>query len=194
MSHEATSLPAEPALVSLAMSQPLLAAVTAETEAPLWTATRIDVARRMWSKGIAEAGILTALNRLAGAPHTDAQALTALARRLCWPRPQQRMPMLRLTTRDGFPSMAERQAMELAFANNVVELPLDDAVAWGRANGIIRGTEESEVALMERINKARAQWCIPQFRINRRLSALPPPPPPPAPPQARKALRRRRRA
>ena len=144
MSHEATTLPAQPPLRSLPMPERRLSA--AEQEPPLWTATRIDVARRLWCKGVAEDDIVAALNRLAGASHGNPQALIALARRLCWPRPQQSLGMLRLTTRDGSPSLAERQAVDLAFVNDVVELPMADAAAWGRANGVVRGTNEPELA------------------------------------------------
>ncbi len=194
MSHEATSFPAQPVLHSLVMPEQRLSARAASLEPPpLWTATRIDAARRLWCKGIAEADILVALNRLAGAPHTDAQALVALARRLCWPRPQQALPVLRLTTRDGLPSMAERQALEGALDSDVVELPMADAIAWGRANGVPRQVDEPDATLLARINKARAQWSLPLFRASRALS-LPPPPPPPPPPVVkprRRASRRR---
>lgn len=194
MSHEATTFPVQPVLRSLAMPEHRLSVRAASLEPPpLWTATRIDSARRLWCKGVAEADILATLNRLAGAPHTDAQALTALARRLCWPRPQQALPMLRLTTRDGLPSLAERQALEGALNNDVVELPMADAVAWGRANGVPRQVDESDALLLIRINRARAQWSLPQFRISRALH-IPAPPPPPAPPVVkprRRASRRR---
>ena len=196
MSHEATTLSAQPALRSLVMPEQRLSARAASLEPPpLWTATRIDVARRLWCKGVAERDILATLNRLAGAPHTDAQALIALARRLCWPRPQQALPVLRLTTRDGLPSLAERAALEGALVNDVVELPMADAVAWGRANGVPRQVDEPDAMLLIRINKARAQWCLPQFRASRALN-IPLPAPPPAPPEVVKPKRRasRRRA
>ncbi len=192
MSHEATTLPAQPPLRSLPMPERRLSA--AEQEPPLWTATRIDVARRLWCKGVAEDDIVAALNRLAGASHGNPQALIALARRLCWPRPQQSLGMLRLTTRDGSPSLAERQAVELAFVNDVVELPMADAAAWGRANGVVRGTNEPDSLLLPRINKARAQWSLPLFRITRAITANPASPPAPVPPlqpERKKPSRRR---
>ena len=195
MSHEASSLPAQPVLRSFAMSEPPVAgADDTHDQLPLWTATRIDMARRLWTKGVAEPEILAALNRLSGAPHTNPQPLIALARRLCWPRPQQKAPVLRLTTRDGWPSQAERQALELALVHDVVELPLEDAVAWGRANGVVRQAGERDAELIGRINQARAGWNVPQFRVTRSLPAAAPPSPPPAPPPAPARTRGRRRA
>ncbi len=194
MSHEPTTFAAQPPLRSLAMPEHRISTRAGSLEPPpLWTATRIDVARRLWCKGVIEADILATLNRLAGAPHTDAQALVALARRLCWPRPQQALPVLRLTTRDGLPSMAERQALEGALDIDVVELPMADAIAWGRANGVPRQVDEPDAVLLVRINRARAQWSLPQFRISRALHvpAAPPPPPPPVVKPKRRASRRR---
>lgn len=135
---------------------------------PAWTPARIDLARRMWGKGIEEGDIAQAINRLPGARDLPAEAVADLALRLRWPGPKQaRLPAMP-ATRDGSPSMAERQAAELAAALGYVELPLEDALLWGRTNGVPRQPAEPEAALLARINRARANFGLPRFRITRR--------------------------
>lgn len=150
------------------VSQRIAIAADGDADAPpFWTPARIDLARRLWGKGADEGDILAALSRLPGPADLNAQAIGALARRLCWPGPkQERRPALPLT-RDGAPSMAERQAAELAYALDFVELPMEDAAAWGRANGVVRMDGEADAALLARINRARAGFRLPRFRITR---------------------------
>jgi len=141
----------------------------AERDAPpFWTPARIDLARRMWSKGTDEADIVVALRRLPGPVEMTAQAIAALAHRLCWPGPKQAARPDALVSRDGLPSMAERQAAELARTLDTVDLPLDDALAWGRANGIVRLKTDTDADLLVRINRARAGYSLPRFRVSRR--------------------------
>jgi hypothetical protein len=143
-----------------------MAANDAEQPA-LWTPARIDLARRLWCKGMNEADILVAINKLPGAVQPNGQAIAALARRLCWPRPERSGLCAVPTTRDGSPSIAERQAAELARAQEFVELPMAEAAAWGRANGIPRMDAEPDAALLLRINRARTQWRLPRFSVTR---------------------------
>jgi len=135
---------------------------------PFWTPSRIDAARRLWSKGVDEEGIIVALRRLPGPPEMDPQAITDLARRLCWPGPRQTARPSLLMSRDGLPSMAERAAAELARTLDVVDMPLVDVLAWGRANGIVSLKTETEAELIARINRARAGYSLPRFRVSRR--------------------------
>lgn len=168
MNHVPTIFAAPPDS-RLATSQVLSGATHSEHDAPpFWTPARIDLARRLWSKGAEEADILVALVRLPGPPDLCAHAIGALARRLCWPGPRQPPRPLVLVSRDGLPSMAERQAAELARTLDVVDLPLEDAVAWGRANGVGRQDAEADAALLLRINRARATFRLPRFRVTRR--------------------------
>lgn len=139
-----------------------------DPDPPFWSPSRIDLARRLWSKGVDEEDILTAINKLPGATTLNAAAITALARRLRWPGPKSPPQTLVLVTRDGTPSIAERQAAELARTLEYVELPMEDAIAWGRANGVTRSTGEAEAAVLLRINRARATWRLPRFRATRR--------------------------
>jgi hypothetical protein len=145
------------------------AAPFAEADAkPFWTPARIDLARRLWAKGLDEPAILAAISRLAGPPACGIEDIGALARRLRWPGP--RLPPLppALLTRDGAPSIAERQAAELVRALNHVELPLEDALAWGRANGVTGAEGEPIALLLQRINLARKRFGLPRFRVSRR--------------------------
>ncbi len=156
MNHVATSLSVR------------AAAPFAEADArPFWTPARIDLARRLWAKGLDEMAILGAIARLAGPPAPGAEDIAALARRLRWPGPRQPPLPPALVTRDGAPSIAERQAAELVQALGHVELPLEDALAWGRANGVPCGKGEAVAALLVRINAARRRFGLPRFRISR---------------------------
>jgi hypothetical protein len=171
VSHLATVLPVRSAVTDNGqVPKPGFAPVPAsEPEAPpAWTPARIDLARRLWSKGVAEGEILRAINRLSGARNLSAEAVADLARRLRWPGPHQPRPTMMPATRDGLPSIAERQAAELAETLDIVELPLEDAVAWGKANGVPRQADEPDAALLVRINRARAAFGLPRFRISRR--------------------------
>lgn len=144
------------------------AAPFAEAEAkPFWTPARIDLARRLWAKGLDEAAILGAISRLAGPPAFGVEDIGALARRLRWPGPRQPPLPPALVTRDGAPSIAERQAAELVQALSHVELPLEDALAWGRANGVPCAQGEALAVLLQRINQARKRFGLPRFRISR---------------------------
>ena len=157
MNHVATSL-------SIHAAAPF-----AEADAkPFWTPARIDLARRLWAKGLDEAAILGAISRLAGPPACGIEDIGALARRLRWPGPRQPPLPPALVTRDGAPSIAERQAAELVQALNHVELPLEDALAWGRANGVPCPPGEATAVLLQRINLARKRFGLPRFRISRR--------------------------
>ena len=146
----------------------------AELDAPpSWTPARIDLARRLWSKGVDDAEIVIAITRLPGANDLNAQAVADLAQRLRWPGPKQARLGGLPATRDGSPSIAERQAAELAAALDWVELPMEDAVAWGKANGVVRSVTEPDPALLQRINRARAGFGLPRFRITRHEPAVP---------------------
>lgn len=167
------AVPSEAGLVSRRGFVPSGSTDTEEREAegaPFWTPARIDTARRMWSKGTNEENIILALRRLPGPQEMTAQAIAALATRLCWPGPRQMARPNLLRSRDGLPSMAERQAAELARTLDVVELPLEDALAWGRANGVAphKTAPETDTELLARINCARAGFSLPRFRISRR--------------------------
>ena len=170
MSHLATIQPARSAMLEAGRPAPRAfpAAPAGDRDPPpVWSPARIDLARRLWGKGIDEAAILAAINALSGAPLPGPQAIVALARRLCWPGPRQKRLPLTLATRDGSPSIAEREAAELAHSYDFVELPMQDAVAWGTANRIARVAAESDAALLARINRARAGWGLPCFRVTR---------------------------
>lgn len=167
MSHVATFV-ADPPGVSL-VSAHAPAVLQAERDAPpFWTPSRIDLARRLWAKGIDEAAILMSLRRLPGPAELNGQTIAALAERLCWPGPRQSTRPSLPMSRDGLPSMAERQAAELARTLDVVELPLEDALTWGRVNGVVRLKDETDAGLVLRINQARAGYRLPRFRISRR--------------------------
>lgn len=157
-------------------ASPRLAAVPGgDVDAPgSWTPARIDLARRLWGKGVDEADIVLAIHRLPGARTLDAEAVADLARRLRWPGPKQQRFGGMPATRDGAPSIAERLAAELAEALAFVELPLQDALAWGRANSVTRERDESDADLLRRINRARSGYSLPPFRITRHESALAP--------------------
>jgi hypothetical protein len=172
MTHGTMLLPAEPGVgkITAGGTRNQTAAPVGEAEQlPLWTPARIDLARRLWIKGAAESEIVSALNNLPGAPHQDGQALTALAERLCWPSPRRPPLPRRLRSRDGAPSVSELEAGAMPDALDMVELPMEDAVAWGRANGVVRQPGESDAALLVRINRARLYWRLPRFRPSRPL-------------------------
>ena len=167
MSHVATYVAAVPGVSLAAHHAP--AVLEAEREAPpFWTPSRMDLARRLWAKGLDESAILVSLRRLPGPAELNGQTIAALAGRLCWPGPRQAARPALLMSRDGLPSMAERQAAELARTLDVVEMPLEDAVTWGRVNGVARQRDEADADLIARINRARAGYRLPRFRISRR--------------------------
>ncbi len=167
MSHVATVLAASSG--DSLISRHAAAILDAERDAPpFWTPSRIDLARRLWAKGLDEAAILASLRRLPGPAELNGQTIAALAGRLCWPGPRQAAHPAIPRSRDGLPSMAERQAAELARTIDVVDLSLEDALTWGRVNGVLRQRDETDAALVGRINRARAGYCLPRFRITRR--------------------------
>jgi hypothetical protein len=137
-----------------------------------WTAARLSLGRRLWMEGVSDVAIHRALNDLPGPSIASPHAVSVLASRLGWQRDRRGEAAAMPRSRDGLPSLAEREADQNAVFEDFIELSLAEIETWGASNKMHRQRGESDGEFLARINGARLRWRLPRFRIMRPAAPL----------------------